>query len=102
MGEGLKRANAAAKATRAPTAKQARDQYVKERAPFVRELARFLVADQVKQSIGLQMGREDAKAWAQLRGTVSPLFGYPTVAEAEDTIAKWLGLYPLPSDPHAR
>lgn len=24
--------------------------------------------------------------------------GYPTVAEAEAVIAKWLGLYPLPSN----
>lgn len=81
---------------RAKTPKESRAEYIRARAPFVRELARYLVAEQTKKSIGLQMGREESKEWVRLRQTVTPLFGYPTVAEAEEKIAKWLGLHPLP------
>jgi len=93
MGEGLKRAK---KAATPPTAREARDEYVRARAPFVRALARYLVADQAGQSIGLQLGNPAAKEWAKLRGT-TPLFGYPTVEEAERQLADWLGLAPLPA-----
>jgi len=95
MGEGLKMARKAAKATRLPTPREARDEYVKARTPFIRELARYLVEDQTKQSIGLQMGSDSSRKWARLRGT-TPLFGYPTVEAAEDQLAAWLGLAPLP------
>jgi len=63
----------------------------RDRAPFIRELARFLVGDQAIRSIQLEAGSKGAREWAALRGT-TPLFGYPTVAEAEATLAAWLGL----------
>lgn len=78
------------------TAKQLRADYIQSRAPFVRELARFLVHNQVSMSIKLEMGSEAAADWARLRRTVTPLFGYPTEGEAAATIAIWLGLHPLP------
>lgn len=56
---------------------------------FIRELAEYLVGDQVRMSIRLQAGSEDAKTWARLRGT-TPLFGYPTVKEAEDKLKEFL------------
>ena len=60
-----------------------------EQARFVRALAEFLVGDQARQSIELQMGKASAKKWATLR-TATPLFGYPTVEEAERTLATFL------------
>lgn len=57
---------------------------------FIKELAVFLVGDQVRKSIELQMGKQSAKEWADLRGK-TPLFGYPTVDEAEKILDKFLG-----------
>ena len=59
------------------------------RNEFVMALADYLVGDQVKQSIDLQMGRESAKKWAELRN-VSPLRGYPSVEEAAKELREWL------------
>jgi hypothetical protein len=56
---------------------------------FIRQLAIFLVEDQVKKSIGLEMGKESAKQWAALRST-TPLHGYPTVEEAEEALSEFL------------
>lgn len=56
---------------------------------FIRALAEYLVGDQVRMSIRLQAGSEDAKTWAHLRGT-TPLFGYPTVKEAETKLTEFL------------
>ena len=53
------------------------------RAIFIRELAVYLVGDQAHI-------KPEAKAWASLRG-YTPLFGYPTVDEAEATLTKFLG-----------
>jgi hypothetical protein len=58
---------------------------------FVQRLAEFLVGDQVAMSIRLQTGTEEALRWARLR-SATPLFGYPTLAEAQNTLAKWLGV----------
>lgn len=57
---------------------------------FVRALAEYLVGSQVEMSVKLQLGRPEAKIWAKLRSS-TPLFGYPTVDEAEKTLAAWLG-----------
>ena len=56
---------------------------------FIRRLAEFLVGDQVRKSIELQVGKESGKEWAALRGA-TPLFGYPTVEEAEKVLLEFL------------
>lgn len=58
---------------------------------FVRTLAEYLAGDQAIKSIMLQMGKPDAQQWARLRAT-TPLFGYPTVDDAEKQLAEWLGV----------
>lgn len=60
-----------------------------DKQAFIRQLAEFLVGDQVKQGIDLQFGKPSAKAWAQLRST-TPLRGYPTVDEATKDLENWL------------
>lgn len=71
-----------------------------QKTVFVKALAKFLVGKQVSKSIALQRARELATEssilpnwpaeWAELRGTVPTLFGYPTVEEAERQIEKFL------------
>lgn len=56
---------------------------------FIQALAEYLVADQAKKSIELQMGKESAKQWLNLR-SMTPLFGYPTVEEAVETLTEFL------------
>jgi len=57
---------------------------------FIRALAEYLAGtNQVKHSIGLQLGKADAQEWANLR-QLSPLFGYPTVEEAEAQLTEFL------------
>ena len=56
---------------------------------FIRELAVQLAGNQVEMSMRLQTEDKDAKRWAVLRG-MTPLFGYPTVAEAEATLRTFL------------
>ena len=60
---------------------------------FLRALAEFLVKDQAGMSMRMHMGLGDAltKAWYNIR-TPTPLFGYPTIEEATDQLAKWLGI----------
>jgi hypothetical protein len=60
---------------------------------FVRALAEYLVSDQARKSIELEMGLPAAMAWAKLRNA-TPLFGYPTVEEAEKQLAEWLRIPP--------
>lgn len=67
------------------------DYVVVRKQRFIRELAYYLVGNQVMKSIALQAGDEDAKQWATIRGT-TPLYGYPTVGEAEMTLSDWLGI----------
>jgi hypothetical protein len=58
---------------------------------FIRALAEYLAGtNQVAMSIGLEMGKPDAKEWAKVR-SASPLFGYPTVDEAEKELTDFLG-----------
>lgn len=56
---------------------------------FVKVLAEYLVGDQVRRSIQLEMADPDAKLWARMRG-LTPLLGYPDVEEAERQLAEWL------------
>lgn len=61
---------------------------------FVRELAAYLAGrSAVAMSIKLQTGisRLEAEQWARLRDA-TPLFGYPSEAEAERLLADWLGI----------
>lgn len=63
---------------------------------FIKALAKFLVGDQAKKSILLDPRMEGSpfysvvKEWAELRGA-SPLFGYPTISEAEEVLEELLG-----------
>ena len=60
---------------------------------FLHQLAVFLVGDQAKKSILLEMPtmvRDLAEEWAALRDE-TPLFGYPTVEEAEEILTEFLG-----------
>lgn len=56
---------------------------------FSSVLAKYLVEDQARMSIKLGMGSPEAQAWAEIRNA-TPLFGYPTVEEAEKTLLAWL------------
>ncbi len=64
---------------------------VDQRKAFVRRLAVYLADKQALRSIALENGDRSAKEWAELRG-LTPLFGYPTVDEAEQQLAAWLGI----------
>ena len=57
---------------------------------FIAALAEYLVGDQVKKSIHLQLGKESAVQWSKLRG-LTPLHGYPTVEEAQKILEDFLG-----------
>jgi len=59
------------------------------KAEFILVLADYLVGDQAHKSILLEMGKPEAVAWAKLRGT-TPLFGYPTMEEAVNTLTEFL------------
>ncbi len=56
---------------------------------FIHELAIFLTERQAKKSIELEMGKEHAAEWAKLR-SATPLFGYPSVEEAEKQLTEFL------------
>jgi hypothetical protein len=56
---------------------------------FIKGLAEYLVKDQAKKSIQLEMGNPEAKEWAALR-SLTPLKGYPTVEEAEHVLMWFL------------
>ncbi len=63
-----------------------------ERAQFIRALAEYLAGvNQVKMSIKLGMCPElaEVEIWTKLRG-LTPLFGYPTVDEAEKILSDFL------------
>lgn len=60
------------------------------KAKFVRALAEYLVGDQARQSILLEARAPEALAWLKLR-SATPLFGYPTVDEAVETLTEFLG-----------
>jgi hypothetical protein len=70
---------------------------VKDKRPFVRALAELLAADAMKKSIMLEasarvpsaMWVSLIKEWAAVREQ-SPLFGYPSVDEAEKQLAEFL------------
>lgn len=62
---------------------------MKSKEEFIKQLAIYLVGDQAKKSILLQMGNEEALQWAKLR-SMTPLFGYPTVEEAEAELTEFL------------
>lgn len=58
------------------------------RTAFIRKLAEYLAGNQAEQSIRLSMGDEKAKLWSEIRST-TPLFGYPTIDEAEVQLTEW-------------
>ena len=57
---------------------------------FIRILAEFLVGNEAKKSIELQMGKESAKEWSKLRNA-TPLFGYyPDINKAIKELEEFL------------
>lgn len=60
-----------------------------KRDKFIRLLAEYLVEDQARKSIQLQMLKPEAVRWAAMRG-LSPLFGYQTVDDAERLLKEFL------------
>lgn len=58
---------------------------------FIEALAEYLVGDQVKKStaLGLAIPGSPAMEWANIRKT-TPLFGYPTLEEAIETLTEFL------------
>lgn len=62
-----------------------------DKQAFVAALADYLVTDQARKSILLEMGKPEAKQWAALRAT-TPLQGYPTLEEAKAQLTAWLGI----------
>jgi hypothetical protein len=66
------------------------------KAEFVRALARYLAGrNAVKMNLALStgIGRDAAERWLEIRNA-TPLQGYPTIDEAEETLGDWLGIYP--------
>ncbi len=61
------------------------------RDKFLDAIAGYLVDDQAKKSIELQMGKDSAKEWAQVR-SVSGVSGYATKDEALVIIRRVLGI----------
>jgi len=69
----------------------------RRKAQFIRQLAEFLVGNQAGKSICLQMDQMRpengvprlATEWAALRAK-TPLFGYPSIEEAEKTLTDFL------------
>lgn len=58
---------------------------------FVRTLAKFLVEHEGRKSIELEMGKELAKEWAELR-SATPLHGYYSdIEEAVKELEEFLG-----------
>ena len=74
----------------------------KQLAEFVHQLALFLVENQTAKGISLAMERPTmpvlwAYEWSKLRNS-SPIFGYPTVEEAEKQLKEFLRILdPQPS-----
>lgn len=63
---------------------------IEKKKAFIRKLAEFLAGpNSAKYSIFIQMGHESGKDWADLR-SATPLFGYPTIDEAEEQLTKFL------------
>ena len=56
---------------------------------FVKRLAKFLVDGQASKSILLATNNSLAREWADLR-SATPLFGYPTIEEAEKMLNEFL------------
>lgn len=56
---------------------------------FIKQLAEYLVGDQVGKSIQLQAGNAAVKEWAKLR-SATPLHGYPTFREAVAVLTEFL------------
>jgi hypothetical protein len=56
---------------------------------FIEVLAEYLVKNQAEMSIRLEMKDPGALAWAKLR-SATPLFGYPTQAQAATQLRNWL------------
>jgi hypothetical protein len=67
-----------------------------DRDRFIHELAKFLTEDAARLSIELQIdsrvGPTEAKRWAALR-EATPLFGGPTLEEAENTLRAWFATW---------
>ena len=64
---------------------------LEQKKVFIRVLAEYLVGtNQVWKSIEIEMGKQSGLEWSKLRST-TPLFGYPSVEEAEQQLTEFLG-----------
>jgi len=89
VGEGLKRARKAARATSSRDREVQRAGAPTRRSLFIRRLAEFLAGEnQMRMSVLLQTGDARALEWRDIRA-LTPLFGYPTVDEAEKHLDAW-------------
>ncbi len=64
-----------------------------QKKEFIRAVAEFCAGNQVAKGISLQMQPGIAgfeKDWIAVRNSIPALRGYPTVAEAEEIINKFL------------
>ena len=58
---------------------------------FIHALAEYLGGtNQVRKSIEIEMGESSGLEWSKLR-SATPLFGYPSVEEAEQQLTEFLG-----------
>jgi len=60
-----------------------------KKAAFIKVLAVFLVGEQARKSIMLEMGNTWAREWATLR-SATPIEGYPTIEEGERILREFL------------
>lgn len=70
-------------------ADKAEHQRAREKRAFIALLARYFAENQSIKSAMLETGSPAAKDWAKLRAA-TPLYGYPTVEEAERILADFL------------
>ena len=68
---------------------------LEKKKAFIAELAKYLADNQAEKGIALQLESKLrpvvpwAREWAKVRGA-SPLFGYPTIEEAEAQLTEFL------------
>lgn len=68
------------------------DQRIERLKRFAAALAKYLGGPaQVEMSIKLQMGKPEAELWSEIR-SATPVFGYVSVEEAEQTLRSFLGV----------
>lgn len=60
---------------------------------FIEALAEYMTDNQAMQSIRLETGNPDAQAWAKLRNSTPPIFGYQSKQEAIVELNRWFATW---------